>query len=339
MKSKLRQLRVVPLAAVAAALTSISGCSGIQSALDPAGLQSARINRLWWLMFWTCLVVFLTVMGALIVAMQRGRTQTQAGSGSERKLTNVVAGAIAVTVVILFGLMVSDYVTGRALFSLHSPDAITVKVSGQQWWWDFEYQDPIPSRRVRTANEIHIPVGRPVKFEMTSKDVIHSFWVPNLHGKTDLLTGHQTVTWLQADRAGKYRGQCAEYCGHQHAHMAFVVIAEPAEQFNTWFNNQISPAQQPASAGQQRGQRVFLTRTCVMCHQIRGTDAGARTGPDLTHLASRESIAAGTLANNRENLRDWIVDSHRFKPGNRMPSHDLSGEDLNALLDYLESLK
>jgi cytochrome c oxidase subunit 2 len=283
--------------------------------------------------------VFVIVMSALAAALRRGREQPVGGAETERKMAKVVAGAVAVSVVILFGLMISDFVTGRQLFSPPSPDAITIKVTGRQWWWDFEYDNPTPSERIRTANEIHIPVGRQVKFEMTSGDVIHSFWVPNLHGKTDLLTGHQTVTWLQADRPGKYRGQCAEYCGHQHAHMAFVVIAEPEEQFNAWYDNQRRPAPQPSTPGQQRGQQVLMTRTCAMCHQIRGTDAAARTAPDLTHLASRQSIAAGTLANNRENLKGWVTNSQHYKPGARMPAHNFSDEELNALLDYLESLK
>ena len=336
MRSKRRQWTAALLWTVA---TSGSGCAGVQSALDPAGPQAARINDLWWLMLWTCAGVFAIVISALVAALRRGRAQPAEDAETERKMTKVVAAGVAVTTVILFAFMISDFVTGRALWSLASPDAIIIKVTGHQWWWDFEYQDPIPSHRVRTANEIHIPVGRPVKLEMTSSDVIHSFWVPNLHGKTDLLTGHQTVTWLQADRPGKYRGQCAEYCGHQHAHMAFVVIAEPVGQFNAWFDNERLPAITAANAGQQRGQQIFMSRTCMMCHQIRGTDAGGRSAPELTHLASRESIAAGTLANTRDNLKGWIVDSQRFKPGNKMPSHDLGDEDLNALLDYLESLK
>jgi cytochrome c oxidase subunit II len=338
MKARLLQRSAGLLPVVAAAVTS--GCAGAQSALDPAGPQAARIGRLWWLMFWTCLVVFVAVMGVLVAALRR-RSREESGGEAEadRRAAKVVTGAVVVTAVILFGLMISDFVTGRALFSMGSPDAVTIKVTGHQWWWDFEYGDPVPSRRVRTANEIHIPVGRPVQLQMTSADVIHSLWVPNLHGKTDLMTGHQTVTWLQADRAGTFRGQCAEYCGHQHAHMAFIVVAEPAEQFNAWLENQRRPAAQPATPEQQRGQQIFLTRTCVMCHQVRGTDAGARSGPDLTHLASRQTIAAGTLVNNRGNLGAWIVDPQRVKPGNKMPQHDLSGEDLNALLSYLESLK
>lgn len=329
-------LRLCPLS-----VSFFYGCAGVQSSLDPAGPQAERIGRLWWLMFWVCLIVFAGVMVALGYALRRGRSRDEADNSpeAERRTTKIIAGSLAITVIILFAFMVADFSTGRALGSLQSSNAIEIKVTGRQWWWDFEYQDATPSRNVRVANEIHIPTGRSIKFDMTSQDVIHSFWAPNLHGKTDLLTGYRTVTWLQADRPGAYRGQCAEYCGHQHAHMAFTVVAEPPDQFNAWLDNQRRPAPQPSTAEQQAGERLFLTRACVMCHQIRGTGAGATTGPDLTHLATRRTIAAGTLANNRGSLGAWVVDSQRIKPGNKMPPNELSGEELNALLSYLESLK
>jgi cytochrome c oxidase subunit II len=335
------RLRSIPFCVCAIAASLVSGCAGVQSALDPAGPQAERISRLWWLMFWVCLVVFAAVIVALGYALRRGRRREAPDNSpeAESRTTKLIVGSLAVTVIILFLFMIADFSTGRALGSLQSSNAIVIKVTGRQWWWDFEYQDATPSQNVRVANEIHIPTGHPIKFEMTSQDVIHSFWAPNLHGKTDLLTGYRTVTWLQADRPGAYRGQCAEYCGHQHAHMAFTVVAEPPDKFNAWLDNQRRPAPQPSTAEQQAGERLFLTRACVMCHQIRGTDAGATTGPDLTHLATRRTIAAGTLANNRGSLGAWVVDSQRIKPGNKMPPNELSGEELNALLSYLESLK
>jgi cytochrome c oxidase subunit 2 len=173
----------------------------------------------------------------------------------------------------------------------------------------------------------------------TSNDVIHSFWAPNLHGKRDLIPGHLTTTWLQADRPGLFRGQCAEFCGHQHAHMSFVVIAEQPDEFYAWLDAQRMPAPQPAGPDEQHGQQVFLSSTCIMCHTVQGTRANGRVAPDLTHVASRRLIAAGALANTRDNLADWIVDSQRIKPGNKMPPHNLSPGDLQALLSYLESLK
>lgn len=318
-----------------------SGCAGLQSVVDQAGPQAHRIARLWWLMLWVCSVIYLLVIGAVVLALRRSRQREQPDNeaANSRKKVSVIAAALAISTLILFGFMIADYSTGRALTSLAAPNALKIEVTGYMWWWNFEYDDAVPSQRVRTANELHIPVGRPVQLVMTSRDVIHSLWVPNLHGKTDLLPGQTTMTWLQADQAGTFRGQCAEYCGHQHAHMAFLVIAEPEAQFNTWLENQRRPATPATTAEQQQGLQLFQTRTCVMCHQIRGTEAGARTAPDLTHLASRQTLAAGTLVNSQVNLGNWIRDPQQFKPGNKMPPNNFTAEELTALLSYLENLK
>jgi cytochrome c oxidase subunit 2 len=319
-----------------------------QSALDPAGPQSGRISRLWWFMFYVCAAIFLLVSISLLGAIfHRRERQEKKGDepdrepepDRERRMTRVVMGAVGLTVVILFVFLISDFSTGRALYSLPSEQALSIKITGHQWWWDVEYDAEPASNIVRTANEIHIPVGRPVKFRLTSTDVIHSFWVPNLSGKKDLIPGHETVLTLQADRAGEFRGQCAEFCGYQHAHMGLMVVAEPPEKFYEWMNQQRASSVQPASALQQRGQQVFLSSPCIMCHSIRGTDAAGRVAPDLTHLMSRKTIAAGTLANTRDHLARWITNSQEIKPGNNMPPVPLAPEDLQALLAYLESLK
>jgi cytochrome c oxidase subunit 2 len=322
------------------AASLLSGCTGIQSALDPAGPQAHRIDRLWWLFFWVCTAIFVLVMGALAQAVRRGRARQAPDETpeTERRAAKIIAALIGISVVILFVFMIADFSTGRAL-TTYPPAAQKIRVTGYQWWWDFNYENDVPSQQVRTSDEIHIPTGVPVQFVMTAQDVIHSLWVPNLHGKTDLIPGYQTGTWFQADRAGTYRGQCAEYCGHQHAHMGFLVVAEPPDQFSAWLDNQRRPAPQPTSPDEQRGQQVFLTHTCVMCHQIRGTPAGGRTAPDLTHLATRQTIAAGTIVNNRENLRGWVTDPQHYKPGTKMPANPLGDEELNTLLTYLESLK
>jgi cytochrome c oxidase subunit 2 len=201
------------------------------------------------------------------------------------------------------------------------------------------YEDPQASRSLTTANEIRIPVGRPVRLKLSSRDVIHSFWVPNLHGKKDLVPGHQTLTWFQADTPGVYRGQCAEFCGQQHAKMGMLVIAEPPERFAAWYERQLLPAAEPADSVAAAGQRLFLAKGCVLCHAVRGTPAGSRLGPDLTHLASRLTIAAGTLPNTRGHLAGWVVDPQRLKPGVRMPPNQLAPAELHALLGYLESLR
>jgi cytochrome c oxidase subunit 2 len=328
-----------------------SGCAGVQSALDPAGPQAGSIGGLWWLMLYTLTAVFLSVMVVLVVAAFRPRgagrgetahaPETKPDAGRERRMSRVVIGGIAATVVILFVLLVSSFLTGRALYSIAaaSESALTVKVTGYQWWWKVQYDNQTAGYIVTTANEIHIPVGRPVLFKLTSNDVIHSFWVPNLHGKTDLIPGHETTTWIRADRAGVFRGQCAEFCGHQHAHMALTVVVESPEQFKTWYDAQLRAAAEPSTQEQARGRQVFMSSPCVMCHRIGGTDAGGAVGPDLTHLASRPTIAAGTLDNTRGNLAGWVMDSQQVKPGNRMPPNILEPEDLQALLDYLQSLK
>jgi cytochrome c oxidase subunit 2 len=238
-------------------------------------------------------------------------------------------------------LLVNSFLAGRSLHALAASDTkpLTIDVTGQQWWWQVKYENDISSQIVTTANEIHIPVGRPVLFKLRSNDVIHSFWVPNLHGKTDLIPGHLSATSIRADRAGTYRGQCAEFCGYQHAHMAFTIIAESEEAFRNWYASQLQSATQPTSTQTELGLQVFMTSPCVMCHRIQGTDAGGAVGPDLTHVASRQSLAAGTLANTREHLALWVVDSQSVKPGNHMPPMTIEGDDLQALLDYLQTLK
>jgi cytochrome c oxidase subunit 2 len=258
----------------------------------------------------------------------------------ERRSELIVVTSTALTIAILFAFMVDSFLVGRGLTAeLERKQGVNIEVTGHQWWWEVRYQDVDASSIFTTANEIHIPVGVPVTFSLKSTDVIHSFWVPNLHGKKDLIPGKISTIWLQADNPGVYRGQCAEFCGHQHAHMALWIFAESREQFDAWRRNQIQSAVSPANYSEQRGQQVFLTSACVMCHAINGTPAGANAGPNLTHLATRNTIAAATLPNDRDHLAQWVDDSQKIKPGNRMPPNKFSPEDMQALLDYLQSLK
>jgi cytochrome c oxidase subunit II len=192
---------------------------------------------------------------------------------------------------------------------------------------------------LETANEIHIPVGRPIMIRGMSNDVIHSFWIPNLNGKRDFIPSRVTTEWIQADHPGVFRGQCAEFCGLQHAHMALWVIAEPEAQFNAWMNRQLQAAAPPSDPVKQHGQQIFLDHACVYCHAIRGTTAGGQVAPDLTHFASRRSIAAGTLPNTIGNLGGWILDPQSIKPGNHMATIAVNSDDLQPLLEYIESLK
>jgi cytochrome c oxidase subunit II len=328
-------------AILAGAALVLGACGRGLSAVDPAGPQAARIGGMTAYLTITGTLVYLVVMGFLFYALWRGRRRTEnaAGPEAERTLTRWVGGAVGVTALILLATLVYNFYTGRALADFADDSALTVRVTGHQWWWQVDYQDPSYDRRVSTANEIHIPVGRKVRVEVSSRDVIHSFWVPALHGKLDLIPGYTGTTYFRADRPGVYRGRCAEYCGLQHAHMDVLVIAEPPAQFAAWYENQLRGAATPGDTLQLKGQQVFLSKGCVMCHSVRGTQAGSRIGPDLTHLASRRTLGAGTIPNTRGHLAGWVSDPQRIKPGVRMPPNPLAADELHALLAYLESLK
>jgi cytochrome c oxidase subunit II len=328
----------------------LSGC-GVrhQSAVDAAGRQAGEIEGLFWFFIILLGAIFLTVVAFMLGPLFKRRPETEQerleqthtpSDETERKLTHRVGLATGITVLILLGLIVLSVSTGKSISGGNSPaNALTVEVVGNQWWWYIRYLNDDASRTVVTANEMHIPIGRPIVIRGTSHDVIHSFWVPNLNGKRDLIPSHTTTEWFQVDRPGRYRGQCAEFCGLQHAHMALWVVAETPAKFNSWIDRQLRPARAPSDPMKQRGQRVFLDHACVLCHAIRGTTAAAEQAPDLTHLASRSTIAAGTLPNTRGNLAGWIADPQNIKPGNHMATVALNGEDMQPLLSYLESLE
>jgi cytochrome c oxidase subunit 2 len=312
----------------------------LQSALDPAGPQAAHIARLWWWVLGTTTVVSVVVLACLAWAIVRGRRASSAGAAAaDPALARVVTLSVTATVIVLFGLLVASIWTARLIASRPSTIAVSIALTGHQWWWEVEYEDGVPSRRVTTANEIHIPVGRPIVIKVTSRDVIHSFWVPNLAGKRDLIPGYTTAIWLQADRPGLYRGQCAEFCGRQHANMAIEVVAEPDGDFERWLDGQRQPAGAPLDGVAQHGLDVFVAGQCVACHTVRGTLAHGQLGPDLTHVASRRTIGAGTLPNTKDHLAEWIVNPQASKPGNQMPPNVLADSDVQALLAYLETLK
>ena len=323
-----------------------SACGGIHNALNPSGPQAQNLSRLWWLFFVVCSIVFVLVMIAVLLSL-RNRTGETADTPivepppeQEQKRRNVIVSAATVTVIILFVFLIASFFAGRSMTAeLEHKNGLNVEITGRQWWWEVRYNNVDASDVFTTANEIHIPVGVPVTFSLKGGDVIHSFWVPNLAGKKDLIPGKINTIWLQADRPGVYRGQCAEYCGLQHARMALWVVAEPQEQFNAWLQNQTQTSIPPATDSQKRGQQIFLTTTCVMCHAINGTPAGSNIGPNLTHVGSRTMIAAATLVNTREHLAQWIKDPQSFKVGTKMPQNNLSDADLQAVVDYLQSLK
>jgi cytochrome c oxidase subunit 2 len=314
-----------------------------QSALAPAGPQAAHIAALSWFLFVTTTVVGLLVLGMLAWALVRGHRRRASSAeidpADDARLTRAVAGALGATVIVLLTILVSSFWTGRLIAALSAPSAVSVSVYGHQFWWEVQYEDAVPARRVSTANELHIPVGEPVVLHLTSRDVIHSFWVPMLHGKRDLVPGITTSFWLQSDRPGVFQGQCAEFCGRQHAHMAFTVVAEPAAEFHRWLAARHSPAAEPATEAAVRGREAFLHGKCAGCHAITGTSAYGQVGPDLTHIASRPTLAAGTLPNTREALARWITNPQLDKPGSLMPPNPLSPSELGDLVSYLEALR
>lgn len=322
-----------------------------QNALDVSGPQAARIAGLWWLMLAIGAVVWVLVVTVMLVGAGRKRGAedglvTRGGSAvlpgddaSDRRMRAVIVAAVAATVVTLFVVLVSDFRVGQAMTMPPATKAVPIKVVGHQYWWEVQYPDSIAQNTVITANELHIPVGTPVVVELASRDVIHSFWVPSLVGKKDLLPGYTRSLWFRADTPGVYRGQCAEFCGLEHAKMGLLVIAESQAHFDTWIAVQRSTAASPSDSIAQRGKIVFERTTCAMCHAVSGTIAGATTGPDLTHLASRQTIAAGTLANTDANLYSWISDPQRIKPGTLMPATKLDSRDMQALVAYLRQLR
>ena len=312
-----------------------------ESAFNPAGPQADRIADMWWYMFWVSAAVWALVVIALFYSAWRGHRRDVADQSDEtnNRLRRPVSIALAATVLILVVTLVYDIFTGEALASLPRDKALRIKITGHQWWWEAEYIDPVPGNQIATANEIHIPVGEPVQIIGSSADVIHSFWIPDLAGKKDLIPGHATAMWLQADKPGIYRGQCAEFCGHQHAKMAVLVIAESRSQFDSWYKKSALPAAPPPDSISRVGEKVFMSRGCPLCHTVGGTPAMGRIGPPLTHIGSSYTLAAGTLKNTRGNLAGWIVDPQGIKPGVKMPPNDLSGSELQAILSYLTSLK
>jgi cytochrome c oxidase subunit 2 len=322
---------------VAALLSSLLlGCAGVQSTLAPAGPHAEIIGRIGWVMIVGGALIFLFVCALTawaIVAPERSR-RWLAGRAT------VVWGGLVFPIVVLSAMLVYGLALGARLVAPPADAPLRVAVTGERWWWRVHYLDADGAPALVTANEIRIPAGRPVEFILTTADLIHSFWAPSLGGKLDMIPGRENRFVLQASRPGIYRGQCAEFCGAQHALMAFDVVAQQPEEFDLWFAGQRRPATPPADDLLAQGQAVFLKTGCLACHTIRGVEAAGTIGPDLTHVGGRRTLAAGTLANNREALADWIKHAQEIKPGVFMPSFQiLSPEDLNALAAYLESLK
>jgi cytochrome c oxidase subunit 2 len=313
------------------------GCTRFDSPLVPAGDQAAAIKQVWDLMLWICvpmyLLVLLALAGALLFGRGRGRNVM-----SDRGIARGLAAFALLITGLLTTLTAASYIAERRL---HAPavDPVDIRITAEQWWWQVEYLDPDPSRHLVTANELHLPVDRPARIELRTTDVIHSLWIPVLNGKEDMIPGRANVIVMTPRKTGTYRGQCAEFCGLQHANMALDVQVDSAGGFDAWKARQLAPAATPSTPIALAGMHDFTAMACAMCHAIGGTDAGGITGPNLTHLASRRTLAAGALPLNRGTLAAWIADPQAHKPGTNMPAVPLQPEQLGEIVDYLMTLQ
>jgi cytochrome c oxidase subunit 2 len=327
-----RLLPRIAACAVSVASIALSACN--KGALDTKSVQAERIANLWWLMFAIACAMFILVVVLLGIALFRRRGEPSQFERQPLSSSVFILGLGGVMPLIILAVVFGFTIDVMAK-SNDATKPLEIDVVGHQWWWEVHY----PDGNVVTANEIHIPTGRDVEFHLTSADVIHSFWVPQLGGKTDLIPGQEHTFIARADDAGTFRGQCAEFCGLQHAHMALDVVADAPDQYEQWVQAQRAPSFAPASGQLEIGQQVFLSAACVYCHAVSGTNASGTLGPNLSHLASRGMIASGALENTPENLAAWITNPQESKPGTQMPPTHLKPDSMQALIDYLESLK
>ena len=316
------------------------------SFMYPAGAPAGSQAKLGWELTIVAMATVVIISVILIAALARRRSPSENGdaTGKGGGRWHVASGVnwiyigLAITVVVL---LASFGVTVAAIDASARPPItppITLNISAHQWWWEVNIADSVPSHSFTTANEIHVPVGVPILLRVQSYNVIHSFWVPELGGKIDVIPGQINESWIRADRAGLFRGQCAEYCGLQHSHMAFTVIAQPSAEYEAWASAQRMAGAPPTGDTSVAAGEAVFTRSCGGCHAVRGSGALGRVGPDLTHIASRLTIAAGLVDNTPTTLAAWIRDPQSMKPGALMPAVDLRQSELNSVVAYLETL-
>lgn len=307
----------------------------MQSALNPAGLEAERIATLWWWMAGGTLVIWALVVALAVYAKRAGDDRY-----SEREARwLILGGGVILPTVVLTGLLIYGLWLLPALRGTEPPPGLRIEVVGERWWWRVRYL-PEDGEPVVSANEIRLPVGEKVEFILSSPDVIHSFWIPSLGGKMDMIPGRVTRLVLEPRRVGRFRGACAEFCGASHAYMNFAaVVMEPAA-FEAWLAGQAQPAAEPAEPLTRRGQTLFLANGCGACHTVRGTPADGVLGPDLTHVGGRLTLAAGLLPNDPAAFVRWIGHSDELKPEANMPAFGmLPAAELRAMAAYLESLR
>jgi cytochrome c oxidase subunit 2 len=321
----------------------LAGCGGSQSTLNPHSHPATDIANLFWVMMAVAFGGLALITGLLVFAWARRGRRGVGGDADDPHPGEKPSWFVVIGMGVVFPLMVivALFIVGNGVIisvteaPSVSSTAMTVDAIGHQWWWEFRY----PGTRAVTADEMHIPVGTRVNLVATTDDVIHSFWVPSLNRKIDTIPGQQNRILLYSNKVGVFRGDCAEFCGLQHAHMGMLVFVQPKARFQAWLRKQSAPAAAPTTAAARRGQQVFLSAGCASCHAIRGTPARGFVGPDLTHLASRTTLAGLTIPDTRSYLARWIADSQHFKPGNEMPDFELRGSRLQSLVAYLEGLK
>jgi cytochrome c oxidase subunit II len=319
-------------------VVGVSGCGGggdAPSVLDPASPDADRVAELWWVLFTVSAVVVAAVTAILLVATRRRRSGAVAVDRRPVRWgdRSVVLGGVVLPGVILLATFVYSLTVLRDVASSEDPD-FAVDVVAHNWWWEVRY----PNGAV-TANEIHIPAGEAVELSLSTADVIHSLWVPELQVKMDLVPGADNRLGLEAERPGRFRGQCAEFCGLQHARMAFVVVAHAPGDFAAWLERESAAAPEPSTADSVAGREIFLGSSCAGCHAVRGTSAVGVLGPDLTHVASRATIGAGLFRLDRDSLADFVGDPQDDKPGATMPRAELTPAEVDAVVSYLMELE
>ncbi|MFC4313698.1 cytochrome c oxidase subunit II [Steroidobacter flavus] len=321
----------------------LAGCDGPQNYMQAGGPAAAKLASIgaFTLILFSLVSIVVLLLLLWVAVRRRGTLESHAPIDADGGQRWILVGGIAVPVAVLATVFVSS-LQAMSHYPMSHQDgaAADIRVTGRQWWFNAEYLGHTVHGRVNSPTEIHIPVGRPVDIELVTRDVIHSFWIPKLHGKVDLVPGMTNRIRIRADEPGVFSGECGEFCGAQHANMRLQVVAQSAEEFDRWLRDQRANAREPQTSSQKIGQQVFMSAACALCHTVRGTPALGQVGPDLTHVASRGHIAGGMLPNNRGTLTAWVSHAQELKPGSRMPDlPGLTGEQLIALSDYLQSLE
>lgn len=338
----LKSIKILIAGLLLVAATALAGCAAAPKALSPASTSAGQISNLTLTVYLIAAGVFVIVEGGLVFAAIRFRQKPNQALPKqiEGNRTLEIAWTVAPAIILAFVFIISMKTLGFVAYQpvnaagSADPQALNVRVVGHQWWWEFDYTD----LGITTANEYHVPIGQVVNLDIESLDVVHSYWVPQLGGKIDAIPGHTNHTWFEATQTGQFHGQCAEFCGLQHANMRFVVYVDTPSQFQAWVKDQ-QAAIPTASGAAAQGEQIFTQGACVGCHTIDGTNAKGTLGPNLTHFASRGTFAGGVLANTPDNLSRWLANPQAIKPGNDMPDLKLTTDQINALVAFLESLK